>query len=474
MGANSEVEPNAKDQERSQVFFQYGNDAALKGNFDYAIAMYLQALKIQPGQLTFRQALRGVQRRKFANDPTKVGRMVGTKTQPIRLRARASVAQGHYTHALEVLEEAFTHNPWDVGAAVEAAHAAENLQFFEMAKWLMESVLAQVSDDLSFFKFLARIYEQTHDYQKAIACWDRVKKISPFDEDASRNISALSASHTITRSGLNQAVARRTLSGEEAEGADSGSGLPPEAEALKRTAQTPEQRWLTEIAENPQMSGAYLKLADHFRGQGRLDEAEKILAQGIKAIPDDELLQKDYADVQMARMKKAIDRLTAKLRENPQDAAAKTKLEQVRTMLGHYELKELRRRAEREPGDARLHLELGQKLAQAGQHEEAIKEFQQARNSAELKVQALYNAGLSFEANGVNKLAERSYQDAIKATDADDHAMQNALHYRLGRLAENQGQLDLAEDHYNEVAANDYGYQDIAVRLKALNQRRES
>jgi len=45
----------------------------------------------------------------------------------------------------------------------------------------------------------------------------------------------------------------------------------------------------------------------------------------------------------------------------------------------------------------------------------------------------------------------------------------NALHYRLGRVFEAQGDTQMAEEHYNEVAANDYGYLDVAQRLRNLH-----
>ena len=45
-------ESDKPDLQKAQTFFQYGNDAALKSNFDYAIDMYKQALQDcarQPG-----------------------------------------------------------------------------------------------------------------------------------------------------------------------------------------------------------------------------------------------------------------------------------------------------------------------------------------------------------------------------------------------------------------------------------------
>ena len=42
-------------------------------NFDYAIDMYKQACKIVPDNLVYRQALRGIERRKFNGDPEQGG-----------------------------------------------------------------------------------------------------------------------------------------------------------------------------------------------------------------------------------------------------------------------------------------------------------------------------------------------------------------------------------------------------------------
>jgi tetratricopeptide (TPR) repeat protein len=226
---------------------------------------------------------------------------------------------------------------------------------------------------------------------------------------------------------------------------------------------------LKEIQESPTQVWPYMNLAEHHRNRGQLEAAEKILAQGIKANPKDPMLHQSYADVQINRMKRAIEKWTQRCRERPDDSAAKAKLEQVSKLLMDYEIKEYRRRLALSPEDTNLHYQLGLCLARAGLHDEAIAEFQHARSSPTLKVQALHQMGLSFETNGALKLADRSYRDALKMVEAEDVANLNALHYRLGRVAEALGNTEAAEEHYNEVAANDYTYLDVAQRLRNLN-----
>ena len=455
---SSALDPQSK--QKSQTLFSKGNEAALSGNYDYAIQMYQDACKIDPGNLVFRQALRGAERRKFGNEPSKVGRLVGAKNQPIRMRARSAKNKGNYTHALEVCEEAFVNNPWDVDAATTAAEAAEQLGLKELAQWLLESVHIQ-ANTVNFFKYMAHVHELNASWPKAIAAWERVKKINPNDDEAARQINAISASATIHRSGLGDSLNKHTTAASEP--------LNAELDELKQPQLSPEERWQKEIKENPEMIGPYLHYADHLKLRGQLDDAEKILSRGLKAVPEDPSLKLAHAEVQLSRIQRAIVSWEKKCRERPNDVESKAKLDELRAMLQKYEVDEFRRRIKLHPHDLNLQYELGLRLAKSGQHREAISAFQQARKSQALEVQALHNAGLSFEAEGQLKLAERSFQDALKSADPTDVVILNALHYRLGRVAEALGNSQAAEEHYNEVAANDYDYLDVAQRLRSLN-----
>jgi tetratricopeptide (TPR) repeat protein len=445
--------------QKAQSLFQYGNEAAQKGNFDYAIQMYRDACKILPENLLYRQALRGIERRKFHNDPSKVGMLVGARVQPIRLKVKAHKAKGKWLDVLNACEEAFVHNPWDVGSARDAAEAAEALGFKLLAQWYLESVQNEAKD-AEFFRFLAHVHEINASWPKAIAAWERVKKIDPTDENAFRQMNQLSANATIQKAGLGEAIDKRN----EPAAVD----LAAELEEMKAAKLTPEERLLQTIKEVPDRVGPYLELADLYKNRSQLDEAEKLLGRGLKALPKDNTIRQAYAEVQISRLQRSIAGWTQKAKEQPNDDAVKAKLEQLSTMLNDYEVKEYKRRLSLYPEDLQLHFSLGLRLARGGKHEEAIAAFQQARNSPTLKVQALHQTGLSFEAKNALKLAERTYLDALKSADPADTSTLNALHYRLGRVSEALGNTAAAEEHYNEVAANDYSYLDVAQRLQNL------
>jgi tetratricopeptide (TPR) repeat protein len=455
--------PNPQQQERAKVYFEKANDAAMKSNFDYAMDMYREALKLVPDNLLYRQSLRGVERRKFGNEPSRVSRLVGPRVQSIRLGAKTSKAKHKWLDVLETCEDAFKHDPWNVGVAEDMADAAEQLGWLPLAKWVLESVFTHAGDSASFLRHAAHVYELNENWEQASHCWERVRKVDPKDQDAVRKIKGLAAKATITRSGLEQAIHKAP------EGVAGPERHQPDLDELKRTAMTPEDRLKKEIDDQPDHVGPYLNLAELYKSTNRLDEAERVLARGIKAVPGDQILITEHAEVQISRLKRAIQAYTKRVQDAPDDPEPKAKLDQTVLKFKEYELKEYTRRSGLHPDDMNLRFQLGLRLAALGKFDDAIAQFQQARNSTALKLQALYEAGRCFEEKRLAKLAERNYNEALKLTEANDEEMLKRLHYRLGRVAESQNDLKLAEEHYNEVAALDYTYEDIADRLRNLN-----
>lgn len=463
-------ETESPEQQKAKTFFQYGNDAMMKGNLDYAIAMYRQATKLVPDNMMYRQSLRGAERKKFGNDPKKVGMLAGVKNQTTLMSAKSARSKGKHHEALESCEDAFANNPWDVAAARIAAEAAEGLELGGLSQWLLDSVqeVAAKAKDSDFFRFAAGIYEANEAWHKAIACWEQVKKFSPNDQDVSRKINALSAASTIKRAGLDDAIESRAQ-GKPAE--ESADAMQAQLDKLKQEKLTPEQRLIKEIVSDPSATHAYVELSEIYKLRGELDKAEKVLAKGIKANPNDHGLMQIYEDTQIGRLKRAIEVQKHRVQERPEETAAQVKLDELTKMLDKYEIQAFRRRVKIHPEDSRLHYELGVILARTGAHDEAIPELQQAARLGAIpshKIQALLQMGLSFEANGAPKLAERNYKEGIKLLEPEDKDNFLALHYRLGRVSESLGNREAAEEHYNEVAAADYTYLDVAERLRRL------
>jgi thioredoxin-like negative regulator of GroEL len=140
---------------------------------------------------------------------------------------------------------------------------------------------------------------------------------------------------------------------------------------MPRFQLTPESRLLEEIAEQPERPEPYIELTEVYRQQGRLDAAERLLAQGLKAVPGDPSLRSVYADVQIARLQRAIVVWTRRSSENPGDDVAAKNLAGLTQLLSDYEIAEYRRRVALSPEDTELRHRLSDCLAKAGRHDEA-------------------------------------------------------------------------------------------------------
>ena len=392
--------------------------------------------------------------------------LAGARNQPIRLRASNSKNKGRWLEAIEHCEDAFAHNPWDYHAAIIAAEAAEGLELPVLSKWLLESVAAQGAEDVNYLRHLARSYEKNEDWDRSIACWEKLRKLSPSDDEAIRKIRGLEASATISRSGLGDAIHRAN---EASAGPD--APLPPDVEELKRQAMTPEERLRKQIEEEPDRVGLVLDLAEMLKNANKLDEAEKVLSQGIKSNPAEELLREAHGNIQLARLQRAIAAWNKRLREAARRCGG---TRQGRAAYGDAERvpdqgvpPPPRATARGRPGPIPAWA-MPVKVRTMGRGDRRVPE---SASRLESEGKSPFLTGQCFESKELPKLAERNYSEALKAIDDTEQDLFNLLHYRLGRVAESQGDLKAAEEHYNEVAANDFGYEDIAQRLENLNRR---
>jgi len=473
------TEIEAKKIQRAKAYYDTGLDAAQKRNLDYALQMLNDACRLMPTHLPYRQGLRATQRLRYENDPGKVGMMAKARVQPISLQIRITKSTGSWLKALETCEDAFLLNPWDVHIAMEAAECALELGAPELAEWNLASVADEAEDKVSYLRLKARIYEALGKWSAAIRCFEIIRELVPADQDISSKINSISAKAMMVKSGLESGSKKPT----QPIGGEIGSEQPGDQVRVSHDRKdpagttniepglTPEERLKKQVEQSPTDIRLVLQLADFYKSSNRWEEADRALNSALKLSPNDLYLRLNHADTRLERMARALDQWDKHIADHPADAEAIGKRAELVRKRNEFQISEFQRRIALNNADAESHFQLGTALTKADRLDEAIAAFQQARNSAEWKVKALTEAGQCFEKVGSAKLAERSYTDALKSVAAEDTATFNNLHYRLGCLAERNGQLQPAEEHFNEVAANDYGYKDVAKRLRDIQAR---
>jgi tetratricopeptide (TPR) repeat protein len=132
-----------------------------------------------------------------------------------------------------------------------------------------------------------------------------------------------------------------------------------------------------------------------------------------------------------------------------------------------FQLEECKRRVERFPTDLTIRFELGVLYFNAGKTNEAIQEFQKAKNNPHRKLQTLNYLGQCFARRNMNELAVRNFEEAIKEKLVFDEEKKDLI-YNLGVVLEKMGKREDAVKRFEEIYGQDIMYRDVAAKVDAF------
>ena len=132
-----------------------------------------------------------------------------------------------------------------------------------------------------------------------------------------------------------------------------------------------------------------------------------------------------------------------------------------------FQLTDCQKRVERYPTDLQIRFELGQLYFQTGKITEAIAEFQKAQANPQKRLQSMSYLGQCFAARGMNDMAARKLQEALKEkTGFDDEKKE--LIYALGCILEKMGKREEAMQQFSQIYEVDISYKDVAAKVDAF------
>ena len=440
-----------------------GSDAMIKQNWDYAIKMFRQAVNFVPDNLMYRQSLRGCQIRKYGDNGTGAS-MAGMKLMGTRGTIKKCKYQKDWPKVEQAAEDGLDVNPWDAQLNGDLGEALRELELNEVAVFAYEAAVKGDPKNKDFNRALGELYEERGEYERAVACFTRIMQIDPYDGDARSKITALQASSVMDRGGYETAQNTRDARVDK-EARQKAKGAP----AADGPGQSVEADLMRAIRKDEANKDNYLKLADFYKRSQQLEKSEEQLKLALEVSNGDLNIRELLEDVQLERMRQAVNVAKDAAAKNQEDAAVKKKWVDFKLELLRRELEVLARRVERYPADMKVKFELAVRYFEDKKHQQSIPLLQQARNDPRLKGDALHLLGKCFIADKQYKLAKRQFQQAvpeIKFDEAPDRFKDN--YYWLGRVAEELKEKEEAIDAYNEVLAVDYTYRDTHNRLKGL------
>jgi tetratricopeptide (TPR) repeat protein len=471
--------------------FERANQVIATGNFDYGIRLLLSCCKLDPANLIYRQALRRTEKTKFKNN------MRGSwhariSSLPLRTKVTAALGARAYVKVLDLGEQILARNPWDTGAQVSMAEAADALGLLDLAVWSMEQARHKDPRDASVNRFLARLYEKRGNFAQAIALWELVRRADPSDVEAQDKSKDLAASETIARGRYDDVAARNEANPptpDEGTATRARVATPQggEVKAVRGRQPTPNpdvppaERGAREAAQvrarieaDPSNANAYLQLASLYRKNGQIDQARQTLQDGLGPTANAFEIAVELADLDIEAFRRDLVLTEERQRAAPQDE----ELRQIRLGLmreiNSRELELYRRKADRYPTEMAHRYELGVRLLRAGQVDEAIRELQAARSDPRQHWRSLMYLAYCFKTRNNWRLAKRNFEECLKTLPSNEVSTRKEVLFQMAQGSAEAGDLAAAVEMAHELANLDFAYKDIGRLLDEWQSRLEN
>jgi tetratricopeptide (TPR) repeat protein len=466
--------------------FEHANQSVATGNYDYGIRLLLSCCKLDPGNLIYRQTLRRTEKAKYKNN-LRGAMLAWLTTWPAKARAKTALQTRDYLGVLEYGERVLASDPWDVGAQMDMAAAADGLGQLDLAVWLLEQARQKTQASAALNRALARLYEKRGNFTQAIALWNLVRKAKPADQEAGRKLKDLAVNETIARGNYDGAVAEASAVPKPNGGADPPTdqvqskskeyrvgAAAAKAEAAAAPGDRP-SREAAPIRAKLQVdltnAGLYVQLAAVYRRHNDLEQARAVLQEGLGPTGNAFDLTTELADLEIEPFRQNLAVAEERFKDKPDDEELRKLRIRLRKEINTRELELHRRKAERFPTEMSHRYEAGVRLLRGGQVDEAIQELQAARGDPRLRWQSLTQLGHCFKARNNWHLAQRNFEEALRLLPTVEAARKKEVLFVLAQGCAEAGDLAHAVDVAYELANIDFSYRDIGRLLDEWQTR---
>jgi tetratricopeptide (TPR) repeat protein len=446
--------------------YEKGVAAIQRNNLDYAISILAGVLKIEPGFFEARQALRAAQVKKAGGPGGGTGffkKMIGGATsQPALAKAQLALRRNPL-EAIEAAEEVLNGDWQNTGAHKLLAEAALASGLLKTAVLSLEIIYKANPRDRDIALQLADAYTQSGQNQKAEMVYSDMLRLRPNDPELLQLIKNVTARQTLDEGGY-EALADGSGSYRDIlKNKEEATQLEQANRVVKSddVAQNLIAEYEGRLQREPNNLKVLRNIADLYVQKKDFDRAlgyfERIRATEGGTDPS---LEKAIADANLKKLEHQ------KLQLDTTAPDYEQKVAEIDSQKTIFQLEECRKRAEKYPTDLQIRFELGQLYFAAGKVSEAIQEFQKSQNNPQRRLASIMYLGRCFAKRGMNDLAARKIQEALKEKPGFDDEKKEML-YELGSVYEKMNKPDDAIEQFKQIYEADIGYRDVAAKVDA-------
>jgi len=442
--------------------YEKGLAALQRQNLDYAVAIFAQVLQKEPGFYACREALRATQSKKVGGKSGFLKKMFGTASSSPLLAKGQITLRSNPIEAIHIAEQLLSSDPNNIAAHKLLADAALAADLPRTAALSLE-IAFKISPDREVALKLGRALASAGLGDKAERILSELASTFPNDQEIAKVLKNVSAKRTLSEGGYEALEGGAGSYRDILKNKDEAVSLEQEKRAVKTedTAARLLAECETRIAQEPGNLRLLRSAAELCTQMNQFDKALEYYQQ-IRTTEGeaDPSLERAIADMTVRKFEHAL----AQLDPNAPDFAEQSARIQAERQI--YELEACRQRVEKYPNDLQIRFDLGELYFKTGNISEAISELQKAQNNPHRRIQAMGYLGQCFARRGMNDLAARTLQNAIKEKlNFDDEKKE--LIYTLGCVLEKTGKKQEAIEQFELIYEKDIGYRDVAAKVDA-------
>jgi len=457
-------EKSSKDVSRTaREYYEKGTAALQRNNLDYAIALYRQVLQQEPAFLECRQAMRAAQMKKTGGQTGFFKKVfTGASSSPMLAKAQMTLRKNPL-EAIQIAEDILNQDPHNSAGQKLLAEAALAAHLPRTAVFALEILVKQSPKDRDLNRQLGRALANAGQVGRAESIYAELLRLYPNDPDIAEELKNLSARKTLSEGGYDTLADGKGSYRDILKDKEEAVALEQEKREVKsedvaaRLIAENEER----LAKEPNNVKLLRNLAELYTQKKDFDRAlqyyEKIRSTEGGA---DSSLERAIADATVRKLDFARSQLDPSAPDYAEQAA------KLQTERMAWQLAECIKRAERYPSDLQIRFELGELYFKAGKTSEAIQEFQKAQNNPQRRIQSLGYLGQCFARRGMNDMAARKLQEALKEKLTFDDEKKDLI-YALGCVLAKMGKTEEAIEQFKTIYETDIGYKDVAAKVDA-------
>ncbi|HYC77299.1 MAG TPA: tetratricopeptide repeat protein [Planctomycetota bacterium] len=440
-------------------YLERADNEAKRKNFDGAMTLYEEILRIDPDSGEARRGIRRAALKKHEKSYPSAFLRAILNLGPSMSGFFAGLFRSHAGVA-SACEKALKNDPRNVKLNLKLGHALLRLGHRRSAEAAFQVVTEFDPEDVESLKTLGRLYYDNKRLDESLACYERVLKINPRDQDAAKMRKNLAAEGAIQTGGFQSAKSARDVAKSQAQldEIEKRQKIVASEEYVASALKELEER----VAKNESDGVALLELGRLKARSGDFDGAVDALVRASKSPNAPAETADVLGDARLKRLEKRYAEANASKEDGAADRARRLKADLVR-----LQIEEFQRRVAAHPTDAALRYRLAEALLEDGEIDAAVEQLQQTVKDPRQRIGSLTLLGRAFAEKGLPDLAVKQYQEAADAVPSMNDRKKDLL-YRLAETEERRGRKDQALDVYKRIFEADIGFRDVGRRIDAL------